>query len=318
MTTLDDRGRGAKTPAEIPARGWKDILWRVYAEITTDNVMLIAAGVTFYLLLALFPALAAFVSFYGFFADPGEITGHLSAIEEILPRDGAAIIQTQLASLADQQDGALTFGFVLSLLIAFWSANSGMKAIIEALNIAYEEQEKRSYVRLTLVSFAFTVGAFTVAIGMILAVGVLPAVFAVVNLSGMGELLLRILRWPVLLVIVAGGLAVLYRYGPSRETADWRWVTWGSAFATLVWLASSVALTIYLENFADYNATYGSLGALMGLLLWIWTSTLVVLVGAELNAEMEHQTAEDTTGEPKTEMGRRGARVADTLGATSD
>lgn len=317
-TDHDQRGRRARSPTQIPWKGWKDILWRVYGEVMSDNILLVAAGVTFYLLLAMFPALAAFVSLFGLFADPGMISDRVTALEGVLPAAGIEMIQQQLTNVASQQSGALTFGFLTSLAIAFWTANGGVKALFEALNIAYEEKEKRSFVRLTAISFAFTLAAMLIGIVMLIAVAVVPAILAAVNLSDFGTLLLRLLRWPILLVMIASGLAVLYRFGPSRTDAKWRWVTWGSALATAVWLASSVAFTIYLENFADYNAMYGSLGALVGFMLWIWISALIVIVGAELNAEMEHQTAEDTTVAPVRPMGERGAVVADTLGRVSD
>lgn len=308
-----DRSRKARTPSEIPPRAWKDVLMRVYEQVVEDNIPLIAGGVTFYLLLALFPALAAFVSVYGLFADPATIADHVSALEGVLPDEGVRLLQEQLAALAGKQGGALTTGLLISLALAFWSANGGIKAIIEALNIAYEEREKRSFIHLTVVSFAFTIGGMLVTAVMLIAVAVVPAVLAVFNFGGMGDLLLRLLRWPVLLLLVAVALAILYRFGPSREDPDWRWVTWGSALATLVWLAGSVGFTYYLENFADYNATYGTLGALVGFLLWIWISAIIVIVGAELNAEMEHQTEVDTTTGPDQPMGSRGAVVADTV-----
>jgi membrane protein len=314
----DDRGHAARTPSEIPARGWKDVLMRVYREVSEDSVLLIAGGVTFYVLLALFPALAAFVSVYGLFADPATISSHVASLDGVLPEGGIQLIQDQLTAVASKQGGALTTGLLIALALAFWSANGGMKAIIEALNIAYEEDEKRSFLRLTLVSFAFTLGGMLVMVVMLTAVAVVPAVIAVFNFGGLGDLLLRLLRWPVLLGTVAVGLAILYRFGPSRDPAEWRWVTWGSGLATLVWLAGSIGFTWYLENFADYNATYGTLGALVGFLLWIWISATIVIVGAELNAELEHQSAVDTTTGPDRPMGSRGAVVADTVAPAQD
>ena len=314
----DDRGRTARRPSDIPPRGWKDVLTRVYTEIMEDNILLIAGGVTFYLLLALFPALAAFVSVYGLFADPATIADHVSALDGVLPDEGLRLIKEQLAAVTDKQGGALTTGLLISLAIAFWSANTGMKAIIEALNIAYEEREKRSFVRLTLVSFAFTIGGMLVSTVVLTAVAVIPAALAVFNFGDLGDLLLRLLRWPVLLGLVSVALAILYRFGPSRKEAEWRWVTWGSALATLVWLLGSLGFTYYLENFADYNATYGALGALIGFLLWLWISATIIIVGAELNAEMEYQTEIDTTTGPDRPMGRRGAVVADNVAETTD
>lgn len=307
------RGREARVPSEIPARGWGEILARVWREIAADNILLVAAGATFYLLLAIFPAAAAFVSLYGLFLDLHDVPALTDSLRGVLADDATAILRTQLDALASQEPDTLTFSFLLSLSIALWSANSGTKAVIEALNIAYEEKEKRSFLRLTLVALAFTLGAMAVAALMVVAVAVVPALLAFLHLDDAADLLLRLTRWPILLVVIATWLAVLYRYAPSRRAAKWSWVTWGSGLATLVWLAMSIGFTIYLERFANYNATYGSLGAVVGLMLWIWLSMTIVLVGAELNAEMERQTAVDTTRPPDKPMGRRGARVADTV-----
>lgn len=311
------RGRNASGPTQIPLRGWKDIAWRIAEKFTRDRVMLVAGGVTFYLLLALFPALAAFVSLFGLFADPGVIAQHAQALDAVLPDDAVALITDQLVALASQTGSALTLGFFISLAIAFWSANNGTKAIFEALNIAYQEDEKRSFIWLNLVAFSYTIGAMLIAGLMIFSVGVIPALLAFLNLGALGEALVRYARWPVLLVFIAVAIAVLYRYGPSRNPPRWRWVTWGSGLATLVWLVTAIAFTRYLENFADYNATYGSLGAAVGFMFWVWVSAVILIVGAELNAEMEHQTKKDTTIPPDLPMGERGAHVADSLGKTS-
>lgn len=320
LTSTHDEGRGrdAATPSEIPLKGWKDILWRLYHEVSEDRVMLIAAGATFYLLLALFPALAAFVSLYGFVADPVTIADHIAFLGGFLPSGGMEIIQSQLQSLAQQDQDALSVGFIVGLLLALWSANSGVKTLFDALNIAYEEEEKRSFITLNLWSFAFTLGAMLIAILMIVSVGVVPAVLAILRLDGIAEALISILRWPVLLALIAVGISVLYRYGPSRNRAKWRWVTWGSVFATLVWIAASIGFSYYLQNFADYNATYGSLGAVIGFMIWTWISVIVLLIGAELDSEMEHQTARDSTAGPEKPIGERGATMADTVGKTAD
>lgn len=312
------RGREAEWPSGIPAKGWKDVLWRVWGETGEDRVTLIAAGATFYLLLALFPAIAAFASVYGFFADPQAIAARIASLEGLMPRGGLDIISGQLEDLAAQDSDTLSLSFIGGLLVAFWSANSGAKTLFEALNIAYEEEEKRSFIRLNLVAFAFTLGVMLVVLVMILIVGVIPAILAFANLGGAAEAVVAIARWPALLLFAFAAISVLYRYGPSRERAKWRWITWGGALATLVWVATSFAFSWYLQNFADYNATYGSLGAAIGFMLWTWISVTILIVGAELNAEMEHQTALDSTsGEPKP-MGERGAVVADTLGRRVD
>jgi membrane protein len=310
------RGRNAVTPSGLPLEAWKDIFWRVYNEFTADRITLIAAGATFYLLLALFPALAAFVSFYGFVADPVTIADHIAFLGSVLPSGGVELIQSQLLSLARQNNAALSFGFIFGLAFALWSANNGIKTLFEALNVAYDETEKRSFVALNLLSLLFTLAAIVIGILFIVAVGVVPAVLAFVGMSGSEEILISLLRWPILFVVAAAGISILYRYGPSREPAKWRWITWGSVFATALWLVASVLFSWYLANFADYNATYGSLGAVIGFMMWTWISVVILLLGAELDSEMEHQTARDSTTGAELPMGMRGATMADTLGAS--
>ena len=318
QATQTGRGRRAEDPSDIPPRGWWDVLWRLWTGVFADNIPLVAGGVTFYLLLALVPSLTAFVSLFGLIADPGTISEFVASLRGVLPSDGIDLIRDELDALLSQETGKLTFGFAFSYAFALWITNNGVKAMIGALNIANDEVEKRSFVRLTLVSLAFTLALMATAVVMLVAVTAVPVALAGVGVTGLDLSLLGLLRWPVLLVVVALGLAIVYRFAPSRSEPRWRWVSWGSALATAVWIAASVAFTVYLENFADYNATYGSLGALVGFLFWVWISVLIIIAGAALNAEMERQTAEDTTDPPQREMGRRGAVVADTLGRTAD
>ncbi|WP_299657120.1 YihY/virulence factor BrkB family protein [uncultured Jannaschia sp.] len=301
----------SEAPSELPTRGWIDVLKRTYAEITNDHVMLVAAGVTFYALLALFPALAALVSIYGLFADPATIQGHITALEGVLPGGTMEIISGQLESLASQGSAGLGLAFVLGLGTSLWSANAGVKSIFEALNIAYEEEETRGFIRLTLTSLAFTLGGL---VFVILALGAVLAVPAILQNMAFGaqlEALVNWLRWPVLLIVVAGLIALLYRYGPSREPPEWRWVSWGSGIAAVLWLVFSGLFSWYASNFGSYDATYGSLGAAIGFMTWIWISTIVVVTGAELNSELEHETTADTTTGPERPMGARGAVMAD-------
>lgn len=312
------RGRRARSPRDIPWRGWKDILWRTYAEIGNDRLLAVAAGVVFYALLAIFPALTALVSSYGLFADPATIAEHLSFLANVMPAAAYELIQQQISNLVAAGGGGLTVTFVVGLALAIWSANAGMKAIFDALNVVYDETEKRGFIRLNLVSLAFTAAALVLLLVIVGAVVVLPLVFAWMGLEREGGQLLTLLRWPVLLVLVALTLAVLYRVGPSREKPRWQWLSVGSVFASVAWLAMSLAFSYYLANFADYNATYGSLGAVIGLMMWMWLSTVCVLVGAQINSEIEHQTARDSTEGPPKPRGQRGALMADTVGAAQD
>jgi membrane protein len=308
------RGRSADNPAEIPAQGWKDILWRTYEEFNKDRILSVAAGVTYYALLAVFPAIAALVSIYGLFADPATIQEHLSAMSGVLPGGALEIIGEQVSRISSQGGGALGFGFIFGLVLSLWSANAGMKAVFDALNIVYDEEEKRSFVKLNLMSLSFTLGAIFFIILAIIGIIVLPIVLNFIGMGSGTEWLLSLARWPVLLIGVVFALSLIYRFGPSRDKAEWRWVTPGGVVAAVLWLAVSMLFSWYVANFGSYNETYGSLGAVIGFMTWIWLSSTVVLLGAEINAEMEHQTAKDTTEGSHQPIGARGAQMADTVG----
>jgi membrane protein len=308
------RGRHATSPWQIPWAGWKDILWRTYGQIGDDRLLAVAAGVVFYGLLALFPAVTAFVSLYGLFAKSSTISDHLALAAGVIPSGGVEIIQEQINRITAKGDARLSLAFASSLGLALWSANAGMKAVIDALNVTYNEKEKRRFIKLNLISLALTGGAILsllVALGSIV---VLPLVLSSFGLGGWTETLLRFLRWPVLIGLVVFGLAVLYRFGPSRESPRWEWLSVGSVVAAAAWLVGSALLSWYLANFANYDATYGSLGAAIGMMIWMWMSSIVILVGAELNSEIEHQTAQDSTTGHEKPLGQRGAAMADTLG----
>ncbi|QFU16932.1 YihY/virulence factor BrkB family protein [Microvirga thermotolerans] len=309
------RGREADTPTEIPTLGWKDILWRTYEEFSDDRLMSVAAGVTYYALLAIFPAIAALVSIYGLFADPATIQDHLNALSGVLPGGAVEIVGEQVKRIASQGGGTLGLSFIIGLAISLWSANAGMKAVFDALNIVYDEEEKRSFIQLNLQSLTFTLAAIAFVLIALAGIVVLPIVLDFVGLGSGTEWLLSLARWPVLLAVVVAGLAVLYRYGPSRDQAEWKWVTPGGIVAAVLWLVGSMLFSWYVSNFGSYNETYGSLGAVIGFMTWIWLSSIIVLLGAEINAEMEHQTAQDTTEGPPRPMGARGATMADTVGA---
>ena len=246
-------------------------------------------------MLAIFPALTAVVSLYGLFASPAAIGDHLSLAAGILPQGAVDILREQISHLTSGSGTKLGFGFVIGLAVALWSANAGMKAIIDAPNVVYEEKENRGFIKLTLVSLAFTLGAIGSVLLALGAVVVLPIALNYVDLPEVTDLLMRLARWPVLLILIIIGQAVLYRYGPSRREARWQWISVGSVFAAVAWLVSSALLSWYLASFADYNATYGSLGAGIGMMTWMWISSIVILFGAQLNSEIEHQTARDST-----------------------
>jgi membrane protein len=231
----------------------------------------------------------------------------------VIPGGGMEIIQEQVHRIASKGGGALGLGAVIGLATSLWSANQAMKAIVDSLNIVYEEKETRGFFMRLLVTMAFTLGGILFILLALAAVVVVPVALGLVGLGSTVETLISLARWPLMLLAVGFFLALIYRYGPNRERAKWRWVSWGSAFAAVAWVLGSIAFSWYVTNFGNYNETYGSLGAVIGFMTWIWISSIVVLVGAELDAEMEHQTARDTTTGPERPMGTRGARMADTV-----
>jgi membrane protein len=277
------------TPRELAAHRWRDVARRVFRGFLDDRIMAEAAGVTFYAMLALFPALASMISLYGLLGDPRALADNVRGLDGILPGGGIDIIRTQVTALAGNPPSALGFGFLLGLAVSLWSANAGVKALFDALNVVYHEREKRGFVRLTLISFAFTFGLLGVVIAATFAVLIVPVVLNFVGFGDAAAAALNLLRWPVMLVMVGFALSFVYRYGPSRPQARWRWISWGSAFASVAWVVTSLAFSAYVSHFGSYNKTYGSLGAAMGFMTWIWLSAIVVLLGAELNVNVEER-----------------------------
>lgn len=315
-TESEGRGRDAKFPSDIPAKGWKDILLRTYTNIGEHRILALAAGVTYYSILAIFPAIAALVAIYGLFSDPAGIAKHLDEISSVAPGGAIEVAREQLTRVSSKGSETLGLTFVIGLAISLWSANAAMKSLFDTLNIIYGEREKRSFIKLNAISLAFTVAGIVFILAALGAVVIVPVVLNYFWLSNAADLFIRIARWPVMFVGLAFALACIYRFGPSREAPRWRWITWGSIAATIVWLAASALFSWYAASFGQFNQTYGSLGAAVGFMTWLWISAIVLLLGAELDAEMEHQTAFDTTtGAPKP-MGTRGAQMADTLGAS--
>jgi membrane protein len=309
------RGRDATRPSEIPTRGWKDVLVRVYQGIGDDRILANAAGVTFYGLLALFPGIAALVSIYALFADPQTVAQHLDAARGILPEGGVEVIRDQLNRIAGQGPAKLGLGFAVSVCVALWSANGGIKALFDALNTVYEETEARSFLRLNAISLMFTAAMIGFLIVGLTCIAAVP--FVLDELPGFMVTVLDYLRWPSLLVIAAVAFASIYRHGPSRTKPQWRWISWGGAAAAVTWLGASALFSWYAADFGSFNKTYGALGAIIGFMTWMWISVIVVLLGGKLNAEMEHQTAKDSTVGESKPLGTRGARMADTVGPSA-
>jgi membrane protein len=307
--TDDGRGRQAGTPQEIPPRGWKDIAKRTLKEVKADQITLLGAGVAFYSLLALFPAVIAGVSIYGLVADPKTVQNQINKLTEMLSPETAKIIGNQLTEVTSGAGGALGVATVIGILTALWSASSGMKALITGVNLAYDETESRKFAKLRGLSIVLTLGAMVLmGVALALIVG-FPAV------ADSWPVALRwtvgILRWVLLAVLLVAALAVLYRYAPDRDEPKWTWASWGSGVATVLWILASIGFSIYATSFGNYNKTYGALAGVIILMFWLYLTAVIVLVGAELNTEMELQTARDTTKGPEQPMGTRGGHAAD-------
>jgi membrane protein len=281
-----EQGENAERP--IAGRGWKEVLLGTYSSVTDDRVLAVAAGVTFYGLLAVFPAIGAVVSLYGLFADSATISDTLGQLSSVLPGGAIEVVGDQIQRVSAAGNRALSFSFLLSLAIAIWGANAGVKAVFDAINVAYGANEERGFFRLNFTSLAFTMGTIVFALLALTAVVVLPISFHYLGLDAAFEALLRYGRWPLIWLVVALGLAFLYRFGPTDSIhPKWRWISWGSGSAATLWLAASALFSWYAANFGNYNATYGSLGAAIGFMTWMWLSAAVIIMGAELNAEIE-------------------------------
>jgi membrane protein len=315
---VDAKGHRARSPAEMPAPAWKDIVKRTYKRVWDDNVGLVAAGVAFYSFFALLSLLGLIVLAYGFVADPATVIEHMWSLTGVLPSDVAKIIGDQLMTSVQASKGTKGFGILLAFLVATYGGTNGAAAVITALNIAYEEKEKRSLFRFYLLAVGMTLGALVVAL---LALAGTAAVAFLQRLlpqaSGAAVIAGKIAGYLLLVLFAALVASVLYRFGPSREDAQWRWITPGSTFAAVTWLLLTIAFGFYVGHFTNYHASYGSLGAVVALLTWVYFSAYAFIIGAELNSEIEHQTAKDsTTGSPEP-MGERGAWAADNV-ATDD
>jgi membrane protein len=306
-------GREAETPFAIPRTGWWHILGRVLRRFQQENLGLVAAGVGFYSLLGLFPAIAALVTTYGLVFDPAQIQAQFDALHGLMPEAAHRLIATQLTSAAEGSERALGVGLVSAILLSFWGATRGTRALIIALNIVYDEHEKRGFFALNLLAFGLTLFLILVLGAAIVVTLAVPVVLNLVSLGSLPEALTNWLRWPLLALVGLLALAILYRYGPARRTARWHWLPVGSVVAGVLWIGASVLFSTYVQYFGSYNATYGSIGAVIVLLLWLYLTAVAVIIGAGINAEAERQTARDSTiGRPRP-RGERGAVVADRL-----
>jgi membrane protein len=312
----DDHGRRADAPQDIPAKGWKDVAVRVKDETKRDNVTLVAAGMAFYGLLALAPGLAAVVSLYGLVASPEDVQRHLDSLSTAMPAEARTLLDTQLHEVVSASGSSKGIGVALGIALALWSTSAAMKHLIEALSSMYDEDEGRGFVKLRLHALALTAGAIAF---VLVAIGLLAVVPSWAEGSGSSALAtgLSIARWPLLIVLMMAALAVLYRLAPDRDQPRWRWVSWGAAFGTVIWIVASLGFSLYTSNFANYSKTYGSMAVVVVTMLWLWITALCILLGAEINTELERQTHKDSTRGPAQPKGEREAYAADTVGAAA-
>ncbi|MDT0683516.1 YihY/virulence factor BrkB family protein [Roseicyclus sp. F158] len=289
----------ADSPADISKTGWIAIAKRVWAEQTNDHVGLIAAGVAFYALLALFPAVTATMAIAGLIAEPDVVAGQIETFTAMMPADAASLLINQVQDVTGSESGGLGLAAIFGILVAIYSASKGVNSLMEGLNVAFDQKEERGFFMLTAMKFGLT---FALIVGLVLIAILLAIVPAAIALLPVGETLetwLNYGRWPILLVVVCIGLAFLYRFGPSRAPRGWRWITPGAAIATALWVIGSLAFSFYVANFGSYNETFGALGGVIILLMWLWLSAYIVLIGAEIDAEMERQAKGKVKGERK-------------------
>ena len=304
-------GRAATRPSQLRLADWKAVLLRVFDNLGYHNIYLVAAGTGFFGIFAIFPALAALIGIYGLVSDPEAIMDQMRLLGRFLPEDAYRLLAEQVAEILSADRQALSLASLVATGLALWSARTGVGALIDGVNITYSERNERGFFAWYLVSFLMTLVFVAVVLCAVVAIVIVPAALQTMRLGTQAEWVVSMIRWPVVIAAVMLGLGILYRYGPQRSEARLPWITWGSVAATALWLLGSVAFSWYVSRFGDFNATYGSLGAIVGLMLWFYVGSYAILLGAELNAEMEHQTARDTTTGPEKPLGRRGAYVAD-------
>tara|TARA_B110000008_G_scaffold143939_1_gene145715 strand:- start:1713 stop:2678 length:966 start_codon:yes stop_codon:yes gene_type:complete len=310
----NSRGRHIKKPRNMPLLGWRDILLRVRNRLDTDNLGLIAGGVAFFFLLAIFPAISAMVAIYGLVNDPTDMQEQFQSFSQLLPTEASEIILSQLQEVTRQSSASLSMGALLGMLFAFWSSMKGMLAMIRALNVVNLEDEKRGFFELRFFAFFLTVCSVIFVVVCLFLIAFIPLLLNNLGLASFSETLFSLLRWPLLTVMILVMLAIIFRFAPSRNNARWVWIMPGTIVAVVLWLIGSILFSWYTSNYAQYNATYGSLGAVIILLLWFYLTAYIVLIGGVLNSEMEHQTGVDTTIGEEKPIGQRKAEVADTWG----
>lgn len=319
-TSTDDRpddasagvpGAQADKPSEIPAKGWLQVARRSLKEMGQDHVTLIAGGVAYSWFLALFPGLIAAVMIYGLVTDPAQVQRQIDSMAAGLPQSAQDLLSEQMTTIASGSSSSLSFGLIVSLALALWSASAGMAGLVEAVNIAYDEEEGRNFFVKRGLALLLTIGFIVflaVSIGLVV---VVPIVMESLGLGVVATVAAQVVRWVGLVLLMMAALALLYRIGPDRDSPRLAWVSQGAITATVLWVVASVLFSFYVDNFGSYGETYGSLAGVIVLLLWLWITAVVVLLGAEINAETEGQTAKDSTTGPEKPMGERDAVKAD-------
>ncbi|MCQ0988018.1 YihY/virulence factor BrkB family protein [Jiella marina] len=312
-TYRPDHGHRAETPMEMPKKGWKDVLFRVKDQFETHSVTLVAGGLTFYLLLSLFPAIASLVAIYGLLADPQTIQQQVSTLQGIVPEGALSVIQSQLERLSGKADSSLSIAFAISLLLSLWSANKGVTALFKAMNIAYEEEDERGMVKRTAMTLGFTLATILLVVAALAVVVVLPAALSVLPLGGIAGWLVAAASAVVLAGVALLWIGGLFRFGPDRRHARFKWLTPGAIVTIVGWIVASLLFGFYTGNVKNFDASYGSFASIIVFLMWTWIMMIVLLVGAEINAQLEHQTRRDTTVGPEREPGDRQAKLADQI-----
>ncbi|MCC9168072.1 YihY/virulence factor BrkB family protein [Pontibacter harenae] len=314
----NSKGKAAEKPRNIPGSGWKEVMLRVKEQLSTDNISIVAAGVAFYFFLAIFPTLAAIISIYGLLTEPAQVEQQMAQLTSVLPQETHQMLTERLHSIAQKSSSTLGWGVLLSILLSLWSANAGTKSLFEGINIAYDERNDRSFIKLTGVTMLFTLGGIIVGGLAFTLVVAFPAFIDRLGLPDSIKTILQLSRWLLLGVIVMLSLAFLYKIAPYRDNPKFKWVSWGSGIATVLWIIGSLLFSWYVNNFGNYNETYGPVAAVVIMMLWLNLTSFIVLLGAEINSELEHQTMKDTTVGEEKPMGQRNAYHADHVAGRAD
>jgi membrane protein len=314
--TQDERGRQATRPGEVPPRGWLDVLKRTRQGIRDTNASIVAAGVAFYAFLALVPALIAVVAVYGLVANPADVKDQITSFTSALPQDAQKLLSSQLSSITRNAGSGTGIAAAIAIAAALWSASSGIAALNTGLTVVNRENETRGMLKRRMLALVLTLFAVAGILVMLALVVALPSLLDSIDIGGIGSTAFELARWPLLAGMLLVGLAVIFRYGPQRRRPRWRWVSPGAIVAMIVGLVASIGFSIYVSLLGNYNKTYGALGAIIIMLLWLYLMAFAVLFGAAMNAELERQTTRDTTAGDEQPMGERGTYVADTVGPT--